>query len=386
MTSYLHLSALAMILVAFSPGAAPAQSFQLLYTFTCGGDGAVPYATPLVHHGFLYGTTWQGGTTGLGVVYRIDIKTRQETALHTFQGGPSDGSHSDAGLVRDSAGDLYGVTDAGGAYEQGAVFELQPSGQARWSSLMKVKNGSGPQSTLVRDAQGNLYGNAYFSGPKENGTIFKVDTAGNIHTLFAFDINDGGGPKYGPMILKDGTLYGATLYGGAYSGVIYKFDLSTGAETILYNFTESANSPAGGLAMDSAGNLYGTTSVELCVPPQCGSVFKLNASGDYTTLHSFTGGADGWGPLGSVILDSQGNLYGTTNNGGYFERGTCQYGCGTVFKIDTTGAFTTLYSFKGGADGDGMYSGVALGADGILYGASEAGGAFGCGTVFAIQP
>jgi uncharacterized repeat protein (TIGR03803 family) len=140
------------------------------------------------------------------------------------------------------------------------------------------------------------------------------------------------------------------------------------------------------MAMDSAGNLYGTSSVELCVPPQCGSVFKLDPSGNYTTLHSFTGGSDGWGPLGSMILDSRGNLYGTTNDGGYFDSGICLNGCGTVFKIDTAGAFTTLHAFTGGTDGAGMYSGVALGADGVLYGASEAGGAFGCGTVFAIQP
>jgi uncharacterized repeat protein (TIGR03803 family) len=283
----------------------------------------------------LYGTTWQGGATGLGVVYQVDIKTGRETVLHNFQGGPAEGARSDAGLIRDAAG--------------------------------------------------NLYGTAYFYGPKGNGAIFKVNTAGHISTLLAFNNSDGGGPKYGPMILRDGYLYGETYYGGSYGGVVYKFDLATAEETVLYNFTSADFGPLGGLTMDSAGNLYGATSAAICAPPNCGSVFKLDTSGSYTTLHSFSGGSDGSDPLGSLTMDAQGNIYGSTNDGGAVNS-ACQNGCGTVFQIDAAGVFTTLYAFTGGADGHGMNSGVAPGPNGILYGASEAGGAYGCGAVFSIQP
>jgi uncharacterized repeat protein (TIGR03803 family) len=119
--------------------------------------------------------------------------------------------------------------------------------------------------------------------------------------------------------------------------------------------------------------------------PGCGTVFKLDSSGNYTTIYSFTGGSDGSGPQGFLTLDEQGNIYGTTNGGGFVDSGYCRYGCGTVFKIDTMGAFSTLHAFTG-PDGGGMYAGVVLGPDGTLYGTSPGGGSQLWGTLFALKP
>jgi uncharacterized repeat protein (TIGR03803 family) len=364
--------------------AAPAQTFNLLYSFKCGADGAVPYDAPLFHDGRLYGTTFQAGTGGLGVVYQLDIKTGQQTVLHSFQGGSSDGANPYAGVIRDPEGNLYGATIKGGAYGLGGVFQLQPSGALRFSSL-QIQNGGVPDGTLVRGPAGRVYGTAYFYGAHDRGTIFEIDPAGHISTLLSFDSYDGAGPLYGAMILRDGRLYGSTYYGGKYAGVIYNYDLTTLKETVMYDFTPAADSPQGGLAMDGAGNIYGTTTVYTCTPPQCGTVFKLDTSGNYTTLHSFTGGADGWDPLGGLVVDSQNNVYGATYYGGYVASGTCYDGCGTIFRIDPAGTLTNLHTFQG-TDGVGLFSGVAMGPDGNLYGASEGGGANGCGTVFSVKP
>jgi uncharacterized repeat protein (TIGR03803 family) len=123
--SRLHLHAFTICLFACT---GQAQTFKLLYSFTGGADGGNPWAAPLLHDGKLYGTTWTGGANGFGVVYRVDINSGQETVLHTFAGGKTDGASSDAGLICDEAGNLYGVTDQGGASGAGAAFRLKPDG------------------------------------------------------------------------------------------------------------------------------------------------------------------------------------------------------------------------------------------------------------------
>jgi uncharacterized repeat protein (TIGR03803 family) len=374
---------------------AQAQTFKLLYSFTGGADGGNPWAAPLLHDGMLYGTTWTAGANNFGVVYRVDIKSGQETVLHAFAGGKTDGASSDAGLIRDEAGNLYGVTDQGGATGAGAVFRLKPDGTIVLASLNARKSGFGPQGTLVRDAEGNLYGTAYFDGPHGDGTVYRVDPAGQVTAVHGFNQTNGAGPKYGPLVLDHGNLYGATFFGGtANLGTIYRVNMATG-ETVLHSFAGGTDGafPLGGLARDNAGNLYGTTSAggahtsSLCVgqAPGCGTVFKLDSSGNYSTIYSFTGGSDGSGPEGFLTVDAQGNIYGTTDGGGYVGGFICSFGCGTIFKIDTTGAFFTLHAFTG-SDGAGMFAGVVPGPDGTLYGTSPWGGANDWGTVFALKP
>jgi uncharacterized repeat protein (TIGR03803 family) len=386
---------LALVIALAASFPSPAQTFRLLYTFTGGTDGGNPWDAPLLHDGMLYGTTWQGGINDYGVIYQLDIHTGAETVLHTFQGGTTDGAKPDAGLTRDAAGNLYGVTDAAGTYNSGTAFQLQPSGNLILSSFTGA-NGGGPQTTLVGDGHGNYYGGAYFFGPRDNGTLFRMDPAGTITLLLAFNNVDGGGPKFGPLVLRNGDLYGTTFYGGKYNlGTIYRLNLANGKETVLHSFSGPDGAyPVAGLTADSTGNLYGTTTSggahegSNCIgqAPGCGTVFKLANSDTLTTLYSFSGTGDGSGPQGAPSLDSQGNIYGTTNQGGSVVPQVCEFGCATVFKIDPRGNFTVVYTFTNSADGLGMYAGVTIGSDGTLYGSTPGGGAFNNGTIFAIQP
>jgi len=386
----------ALALAAASARPAQAQTYRVLYTFSGRGDGAIPQAPLLLYNGVLYGVTTAGGSSGNGVVFQFNLKTGQQSVVHALAGSPDDASYPDAGLLGDATGNLYGVSSFGGADGIGTVFELSLSAPEKiWGFTPGV--GQDPLSTLVRDSSGNIYGTTYALGPKGSGTVFKIDTSGTLATLGAFGIRNGGGP-IGGLVLRDGFLYGATYYGGVnQSGIIYKVSVATGHETVLYSFTGKADGgyPLGGLAADADGNLYGTTSVggtpgnPICPynepAPGCGTVFKLDTSGNLTTLYNFSGAADGNDPCGTVAPDSQGNLYGTTNGGGTVASGLCSYGCGTVFKLDTAGNFSTIHSFQGGTDGGGTLAGVTLGEDRVIYGVTAYSDP-GYGVVFAIKP
>src|ERR1039457_3187236 len=174
-------------------------------------------------------------------------------------------------------------------------------------------------------------------------------------------------------VIRDsaGNLYGTTNHGGAANaGVVYKVD-TAGHQTVLYSFGGGADgSYPSGVIGDSAGNFYGTTYEG--GTPGGGTVYELDAAGHKTVLYSFTAAADGFGPSGGLIRDSGGNLYGTTGLGGTAETGV-------VFELDTTGHFTVLYTFTGGADGDSPSSGVIRDSAGNFYGTTSRGGASGQG-------
>jgi uncharacterized repeat protein (TIGR03803 family) len=252
--------------------------------------------------------------------------------LHTFNGSPTDRAIPGAAhLIGDSAGNLYGTTESGGASGAGVVFKLNKTGETVLYSFTGGADGWSPVAGLIRDSAGNLYGTTF-----------------------------GGGARFG----ESG------------SGVVFKLD-TTGTETVLYSFTGGADggSPAAGLIRDSAGNLYGTT--ELGGVSGAGVVFKLDTTGTETVLHSFTG-PGGENPYAGLIADSAGNLYGTTYGGG-------ASGSGVVFKLDTTGTETVLYSFTGGADGGSPVAGLIRDSAGNLYGTTYEGGTSDAGVVFKLE-
>jgi uncharacterized repeat protein (TIGR03803 family) len=293
--------------------------------------------------GDLYGTTNGGGVAGKGVVFKLDT-TGTETVLHSFTDG-ADGGAPWAGVIRDSAGDLYGTTTGGGPSDYGVVFKLNTTGtETVLHSFTGGADGGSPLAGLIRDSAGNLYGTAQAGGASVLGVVFKLDT--------------------------------------------------TGTETVLHSFTGGADgaTPFARLIRDSAGNLYGTTqyggggsSGNNCYYGGCGAVFKLDTTGTETVLYGFTGGADGENPYPGLIRDSAGNLYGTTLSGG-------ASGLGVVFKLDTTGVEMVLYSFEGRADGESPFAGLIQDSAGNLYGTTYGGGAFsstcrgGCGVVFKLEP
>jgi uncharacterized repeat protein (TIGR03803 family) len=281
--------------------------------------------------GNLYGTT-SGIPLYCGTVFKLD-KQGKESVLYTFTCGP-DGGIPLAGLIFDSAGNLYGTTSVGGAFGQGVVFKVDLHGaESVLYSFTGGNDGGGPQAGLVRDSAGNVYGATMFGGDPNCdqglscGVIFKLDTKGELTVLHTFTGADGAFPA--ARLVRDisGTLYGTTLNGGvlqcnltgfAGCGVVFKLN-THGKLTVLYKFKGQADGavPSTDLAKDAAGNLYGGTGLagnfNNCAFPGsgCGVVFKLHRNGSESVLHTFTGGPDGGAP-GSLLLGADGNLYGAT--------------------------------------------------------------------------
>jgi uncharacterized repeat protein (TIGR03803 family) len=251
-------------------------------------------------------------------------------------------------------------------------------------------DGANPRAELIRDSAGNLYGttrnggSATLCGGFGCGTVFKIDSSGNETVLYRFTGGaDGSVPLGGVIRDAAGNLYGTTDTGGASgSGTVFKLD-KNGNETTLYSFTgfDDGGNPEGSLVRDAAGNLYGTTvagGIFNCVQGfggACGTVFKLDTTGAETVLYRFQGTTDGSMPFSGLALDGAGNLYGTAWNGGHIDPNSfCDvFGCGTVFKIDTTGTFSVLYTFLGGKDGDEPEAPVILDAVGNVYGTTYRG-------------
>jgi uncharacterized repeat protein (TIGR03803 family) len=382
-------TAVAVLAPAIAFVAAPsaqAQTYSVLYSFK-GKHGANPSAGLIQDKkGNLYGTTSEGGAYKLGTVFELKTNDK-EKVLHSFTGGV-DGAYPEAGLVRDSAGNLYGTTEGGGAYGAGVVFKLDKTGaESLLYSFTGGADGANPWAGLVRDSAGNLYGTTEAGGADNDGVVFKLDTTGTETVLYSFTGGaDGAGPVAGLLRDSAGNLYGTTTNGGACinCGLVFKLK-ANGKEKVLYSFSWDGGAyPWAGLVRDSQGNLYGTTQDgggnDQCGGPGCGVVFKLDKTGVETVLYSFTGWTDGGAPHAGLARDSAGNLFGTTEYGG-----ACYFHCGVVFKLDTTGVETVLHSF-GGADGANPVAGLLLDSAGNLYGTTEYGGAYNDGVIFKITP
>jgi len=388
------------------------QQFTVLYNFAGPPDGGVPEANLLYAYGTsdntnavtvstVYGTTYAGGTglctiegqgIGCGTVFKV--AGQKEKVLYSFQGG-TDGWAPLGGLVRDKKGNLYGTTAGGGAYSYGTIFTLAGKTKTILYSFQGTPDGSYPASTLTRDSGGNLYGTTYTGGanlaidnPAGPGTVFKIDPSGNETVLYSFcsapNCADGQNPQAGLVMDMEGNLYGTTTFGGnGGEGTIFKLD-TKGQETVLYSFCQTLGkcsdgaNPEGGLVRDANGNLYGTTYDGA----EHGDVFKLDPAGNETVLYTFCslpGCADGQGPTAGVIMDAQGNLFGTTD--------------ATVFEIDATGSFRIVYTFTGLPGPVEPVGGLTMDPKGNLYGTASQGGPgnctllyYGCGAVFKIKP
>jgi uncharacterized repeat protein (TIGR03803 family) len=357
----------------------------VLYSFTGGADGGNSDAGVIRAAGNLYGTTTGGGASGAGVVFKVDM-SGDETVLYSFTDG-ADGGNPYAGVVRDSAGILYGTTAFGGTAGVGVVFKVDTSGnETVLHTFKRGPCGNQPYTAgVILDPVGNLYGTTSFSGAGGQGAVYKLDTSGNARAVYAFPGAADGQYPYnaGVFFGSDGQLYGTTDYGGKTgAGVVYQLD-GDGNETVLHSFAVfSANGygqPTGNLIQDSEGNFYGTTFIgQADAGYGYGVVYKVGPGGHSTVLHNFTGGADGGLPYGGVIRDSKGNLYGTAEVGG-------ASGAGVVFKVDTSGNETVLYSFTGGADGGYPLAGVIRDSKGNLYATTNGGGASGAGVVFKVD-
>jgi uncharacterized repeat protein (TIGR03803 family) len=408
--------------------ALPAQTFTTLYSF-CGGclDGWNPYAG-LVQgaDGDVYGTTSFGGSNcpGLGdncgTVFKI-TPNGTLTTLHSFcsQTDCTDGGNPQAALVQATNGDFYGTTSQGGANCAsvsgcGTVFKITPDGVfttlhsfCAEGTYPNCTDGWYPAAGLVQATNGDLYGTTFYGGdsnlcpaPEGStsgcGTVFKITLGGTLTTLYAFCSQSGCTDGYqsfaGLAQATDGDLFGTTSLGGAYCvppsgygcGTAFKITL-TGTLTTLYSFgarTTDGVSPVAGLVQATNGDLYGTTPHG--GPNGGGTVFRITPAGTLTTLYGFcaqSGCADGSVPFAPLVQATDGNLYGTTGEGG----AACNRG--TIFKITPSGTLTTLYDFCPIISGDPRLTqeGLVQATNGDFCGTTWNGGTEGYGAVFSLS-
>jgi uncharacterized repeat protein (TIGR03803 family) len=409
---YLRGRFMRVALLAAVALSASAQTLGTLYSFAGGNSGANPSAgVVLTSNGYLLGTTPYGGASGYGTVFELFPPTVSgegwtETALYSFQGG-KDGANPGAALTQTKIG-IYGTTVAGGRAGAGTVFELLPpaSKGAPWTetpvyTFQGQPDGSNPQGGLVY-LNGALYGTTFSGGASGAGTVFQLTpptVSGGAWTeavIYSFKGGaDGSGPESAVTGELNGSLFGTTCCGS--EGIVYELQPpstagGTWTKFTLYSFATYSTGafPYGTLVLDKTGLLYGTTSAGGSYG--AGIIFYLKpptTKGDpyiLTTIHSFTGGADGGNPYGAVVQTSSGVLYTAVTSGG-------AYGSGAVVQFSPptvsggTWTETVLYSFTGLSDGSEPFAGMTFSNEsGTLYGTTVFGGATGYGTVYELAP
>jgi len=399
-TILLLIATVLLVPALAASGASKKSSYIVLHKFTGGDDGEQPVAGLIRDaQGNLYGTAQFGGAFGYGTVFKLDA-VGKETVLHTFTGG--DGLWPLAALVRDDAGNLYGTTADGGTPEGGAcihgcgtVFKIDKAGKETvLHAFTGGADGGYPAAGVTFDAAGNLYGTTTGGGKSQSccGVVFKLDKNRQETVLYTFTGgNDGNGPSGGVIRDRAGNLYGSTGGGGpANGGVVFQLD-PAGKETVLYSFTKGADGgwPSGTLVRDRAGNLYGEATIGGNVRASacqsggsdngCGVVFKVEASGKESVLYTFKGRHDQGLPNGGLLRDRAGNFYGTT---GDTVGGCSPFGCGTVFKLASDGTESVLHSFSV-SGGDQPFAGVTMDESGNIYGTTSQGGYYSCDVVAA---
>ena len=374
---------------------ARAQTFTNLAAFN-GGNGEYPNYGSMVQatNGDYYGTADRGGEYGGGVVFGV-TPAGKLSALYSFcaQTHCSDGNHP-WGVVLGSDGNFYGVANQGGNHiGSGTIFRVTIGG--KFTTLhtfcaagVDCTDGEFPVG-LVQGSDGNFYGAASIGGGTHNGgdggTIFEISPSGEFRKLYTFcsrsNCSDGSYPESGPMQANNGDLYGTTYDGGSQGyGVVYEITTS-GTFKVLYNFCSQADcadgaGPFGGLIHDPDGNLYGTTLNGGA--NGYGTVFEITITGEFIVLHSFDN-TDGAHPAAALVQANDGNFYGVTSNGGGSND------AGTIFEITTGGVFSSLYSLCLPSACNGYYPSSVLmqATDGTFLGTTYNGGSDGDGEVFS---
>jgi uncharacterized repeat protein (TIGR03803 family) len=381
----------------FSITGSQAATQRVLYSFTGGVDGGGPYSGVIFDpSGNLYGITQSGGVYGRGTVFQLipSAGTWTETVLYSFTGG-TDGEEPIGGLTIDEAGNLYGTASAGGDRSSGCgtVFTLARS-EGSWTfgvlhTFAGGNDGCSPGSNL-RYYAGHVYGTTVYGGPSNQGAVFTLPTSGGSDNVIPFSRNNGYQPWGGINIWSYGTTFGGGKNG---EGNVYQW---AGHQQILVKHTFNSLAkpgyhPLGDLLTQDAGgvsSMYGT-NYSGGVGGR-GTAYRLTESQYHNDVWAISvlhsfSGPDGQGPGAGLVLDPAGNLYGTTVFGG-----TDAGLAGTVYKLapgpKKKWTYTLLYSFTDGIDGGEVYSGVVLDNAGNLYGTALSGGTDGWGVVYEVTP
>jgi uncharacterized repeat protein (TIGR03803 family) len=379
------------ILVAAVLAAMPSLSHAwpttetVLHSYTsamsgCGGCSAPPMQAS---DGHLYGTTDGGSALPYywGTIYRIRRSGRYEL-LHVFDPA-TEGGLTNGGLTQASDGNLYGVTRAGGEFDEGTLFRFSPGGKVAVVDSFGHGKGKDPWPP-IQASDGRLYGITSVGGRFDEGTIYRVNTGGHIDSVFSFSCAQSAGtcyPRYSLIEASDGYLYGVTGRGVNKTGSVFRVDRSGNVEAI-HSFGPKGSGdgvdPSAALMQGADGALYGVTREGGAA--DAGVVFRLTLSGQYSVLHSFSG-ADGAFPRGRLVQDDAGVIYGATESGGpKWPQGSY----GTAFRLTADGTLTSLYSWTGEPDG-AFPSGLTLASDGRFYGTTPFGGEFDFGSIFRLK-
>jgi len=371
--------------------------FSLLHSFTGASNEGVTPAAPFIQgtDGGFYSTTQAGGLYGLGTVFKMS-STGAVTTLHSFNG--ADGAHPQSGLVQATGGNFYGTTSDGGANNQGTVFKVDSTGAVTVLHSFNGTDGAQPSGGLVLAGDGNLYGATQFGGfnltsffPGE-GTAFKITTGGVFTVLHYFGATENAFFPGGLIQGIDGNFYGTTVQGGAQNaGTLFRMN-SSGTVAVIHSFNSDTEGriPIGSLFQGNDGDLYGgllgDTTALGGANSSTSPLYKVDTSGNVTILYHFNHASEGNYLMG-LIQASDGNLYGTLDDGGPY-RGSYADGAffnfgGAVFRISSGGIITILHSFNG-ADGNEPVAILFQGSDGDLYGTTARGGTLNQGTAFKI--
>jgi uncharacterized repeat protein (TIGR03803 family) len=395
-------SACAIAAITLGPAVSvQAQTFKTLVQFNQKNGGeAFYYGSGALIQGLdgnLYGTASGGGlSSDTGTVYKMTPEGKL-TTLYEFcaESGCPDGQAPGSALVQTANGELYGTTYIGGVGNYGTIFEITPSEAFNVVLDFAAAEGGNSDSALVLASNGNLYGTTPTDGTTNYGTVYEITPAGAFTLLHTFcsesNCADGGNPNAGLVQGSNGNFYGTTRYGGANSnGTIFEI-MAAGTLTTLYNFCSKTNCTDGGYALGTLvvganGNLYGTTGAG--GTHFDGTIFEITPTGRLSTLYNFcsqTGCADGSQPWSALVQANDGNLYGTTAEGG---TGTnCPngvgYGCGTIFELTSGGVFSSLHNFNG-TDGSTPFGGLVQSTNGSFYGTTYLSGTYGSGTIFSL--
>ena len=365
-----------------------AQTYSVLYNFgTQPGRPSVENNPGLIaqgRNGVLYSAGGAGGTNNEGAVYSITTAGGL-SVLHSFTG--SDGDFPASGLTAGTDGTFYGTTADEGAFFNGTIFKVGPTGA--FATLYQFNYTDGfPTTGLTQAMDGNFYGVTSGGGTYGYGVIYRMSPTGQFSIIYQSD-----GSAYNisaPLLLgNDGALYGGSASGGLNDhGAIFKIT-TTGQFTLLYSF-DLVNGAGvhGSMYQGTDGNFYGTARRGGIA--DSGVVFKITPAGVYTVLYQLNGTTDGQYPLTGLVQGTDGNFYGATSQGGILSS-DCPVGCGTVFKVTPQGVYSALHSFTH-ADGDSPYGAIYQHTNGIIYGTTRYGGSgtdsvcnANCGVFFSLS-
>jgi uncharacterized repeat protein (TIGR03803 family) len=381
------------LFLAGTSQSAQSQTYKIIYNFTGkGSDGSSPYGGPVLDsEGNLYGTTYTGGIYGSGSVYRLapNGSSWNYSSLYSFKAGTDGVGPAFGSLAIAPGGGLFGTTEGGGYFGTDFSICACPGHEVQIHQFGRGKDGAQPIGGVVLDFAGNIYGTTSLGGAYGNGTVFEQTRSGytwSEKVIYSFTGgNDGTNPPSAVTLGAHGNIYGTTSLGGANGGgVVYELSPSgTGwKQTVLYTFQglNDGQNPVGGVVLDEAGNLYGTTFDGGANGG--GTVYELSPSTTgwkFTTLYSFTGGYGG--PYNKLSLVN-GNIYGLTEAEG-------ANGYGSVFKLtraDGAWTFTDLHDFSDGSDGAAPYGSLAVDSAGNIFGTTNEGGSTNQGIIFEITP